>query len=73
MRAMGGYFTSDHFKLLNKWKGQNRDESNPEQNRAYEDLKITEAWDGAMIAVGADRPYIYVRNTLGSVRQAGGQ
>jgi 5-methylcytosine-specific restriction enzyme B len=45
---MAEYFTSDHFKLLNKWKGQKRDESNPEQNRAYEDLKkayeVTEAW-----------------------------
>lgn len=45
---MADYFTSDHFKLLNKWKGQKRDESNLEQNRAYEDLKkayeVTEAW-----------------------------
>lgn len=45
---MADYFTSDHFKLLNRWKGQRRDESNPEQNRAYEDLKkayeVTEAW-----------------------------
>jgi len=45
---MAGYFTSDHFKLLNKWRGQKRDESNPEQNRAYEDLKrayeVTEEW-----------------------------
>jgi 5-methylcytosine-specific restriction enzyme B len=45
---MPDYFTSDHFKLLNKWKGQRRDESNPEQNRAYEELKkayeVTEAW-----------------------------
>lgn len=45
---MANYFTSDHFKLLNRWKGQKRDESNPEQNRAYEDLKkayeVTEAW-----------------------------
>ncbi|MEZ2309890.1 McrB family protein [Paraburkholderia sp. RCC_158] len=45
---MADFFTSDHFKLLNKWKGQKRDETNPEQNRAYEDLKkayeITEAW-----------------------------
>jgi len=45
---MANYFTTDHFKLLNKWKGQKRDESNPEQNRAYEDLKkayeITEEW-----------------------------
>jgi 5-methylcytosine-specific restriction protein B len=45
---MADYFTSDHFKLLNRWKGQRRDESNPEQNRAYADLKnayeVTEAW-----------------------------
>ena len=45
---MADYFTSDHFKLLNKWKGQKRDDSNPEQNRAYEELKkayeVTEAW-----------------------------
>lgn len=45
---MADHFTSDHFKLLNKWKGQRRDESNPEQNRAYDDLKkayeVTEAW-----------------------------
>jgi 5-methylcytosine-specific restriction protein B len=45
---MAAYFTSDHFKLLNRWKGQKRDESNPEQSRAYEDLKkayeVTEAW-----------------------------
>ena len=45
---MADYFTSDHFKLLNKWKGQRRDDSNPEQNRAYEDLQkaylITEEW-----------------------------
>lgn len=49
---MTSYFTSDHFKLLNRWKGQKRDESNPEQNRAYEDLKeayeITEAWANAL-------------------------
>lgn len=51
---MADYFTSDHFKLLNKWKGQKRDESNPEQNRAYEDLKkayeVTEAWATAIKA-----------------------
>ena len=45
---MTDYFTSDHFKLLNKWKKQKRDESSPEQNRAYEELKkayeVTEAW-----------------------------
>lgn len=51
---MADYFTSEHFKLLNKWKGQKRDESNPEQNRAYEDLKkayeVTEAWAGEVKA-----------------------
>lgn len=36
-------------------------------------LPLAEAWDGAMIGVGADRPYIYVRNTLASLRQAGGR
>lgn len=45
---MADYFTSEHFKLLNKWQGQKRDDSNPEQNRAYEELKkayeVTEAW-----------------------------
>lgn len=42
------YFTNDHFAQLNKWNGQKRDESNPEQTRAYEELKtayeVTEAW-----------------------------
>lgn len=45
---MADYFTNDHFKLLNRWKGQKRDDTNPEQNRAYQDLKdaydVTEAW-----------------------------
>jgi len=45
---MADYFTTDHFKLLNRWKGQKRDDSNPEQNRAYDDLKkayeVTEDW-----------------------------
>jgi 5-methylcytosine-specific restriction protein B len=45
---MADYFTTEHFELLNKWMGQKRDESNPEQNRAYNDLKkayeITETW-----------------------------
>lgn len=36
---MADYFTSGHFKLLRRWKGQRRDESNPEQNEAYEELK----------------------------------
>ncbi|MBY0418504.1 MAG: AAA family ATPase, partial [Pararheinheimera sp.] len=45
---MTDFFTREHFKLLNKWKGQKRDESVPEQNRAYEELskayECTEAW-----------------------------
>lgn len=45
---MADYFTSDHFKLLNKWKGQKRDDSNQEQTRAYNELKqayeLTERW-----------------------------
>ncbi|KQN43364.1 restriction endonuclease [Pseudomonas sp. Leaf48] len=45
---MADYFTSDHFELLNKWKGQKRDESNLEQTRAYDELKkayeVTGAW-----------------------------
>lgn len=45
---MTGYFTSEHFKLLDKWKGEKRDDSNPEQNRAYEELKaayrVTKSW-----------------------------
>lgn len=45
---MATYFSSDHFKLLDRWKGRARDASNPEQNRAYEDLgrayAVTEAW-----------------------------
>lgn len=45
---MAEHFTSEHFKLLNRWKGQRRDDSNPEQNRAYDELKrayeLTEQW-----------------------------
>lgn len=45
---MTDFFSSEHFKLLNKWKGQKRDSSIPEQNRAYEELsrayEYTEAW-----------------------------
>jgi len=51
---MADYFTSEHFKLLKRWKGQKRDESMPEQERAYEDLKkayeVTEAWANAVKA-----------------------
>lgn len=49
---MPEYFTSDHFKLLSKWKGDKRDESNPEQDRAYDELKkayeVTEEWANAV-------------------------
>ena len=52
---MADYFTSEHFKLLNKWQGQKRDDSNPDQNRAYEELKrayeVTEAWANQLKAV----------------------
>lgn len=45
---MSDYFTSDHFELLKKWQGQKRDESNAEQNHAYDELKkaysLTERW-----------------------------
>jgi 5-methylcytosine-specific restriction protein B len=45
---MANYFTSEHFELLNKWKGKKRDYSNPEQDYAYEELgkayEVTEAW-----------------------------
>lgn len=48
MTTMADYFTSNHFELLDKWRGQARDKSNPEQNRAYEDLEaayaVTERW-----------------------------
>lgn len=46
--TMADYFTSEHFELLNRWRGQKRDESNTEQDGAYENLKnayqVTEAW-----------------------------
>lgn len=45
---MAGYFTREHFALLNQWMGKMRDKSNPEQNQAYEALKnayeVTEDW-----------------------------
>jgi 5-methylcytosine-specific restriction protein B len=45
---MTEYFTSDHFELLNKWKNQRRDDTDPNQNAAYEELSrayaITEKW-----------------------------
>ncbi|ASJ72811.1 McrB family protein [Granulosicoccus antarcticus] len=45
---MADYFTHEHFKLLNEWKGKKRDKANPDQNHAYEELKnayeVTKAW-----------------------------
>ena len=37
---MADYFTSDHFKLLNKWQGTAYDKSSPEQQKACEELKL---------------------------------
>lgn len=62
---MTDYFTSEHFDLLNKWKGQRRDESNPEQNRAYEDLKhayeVTEAWANVLQRELFPEGYVEIR------------
>ncbi|MCU4347506.1 AAA family ATPase [Acinetobacter lactucae] len=45
---MVGSFTSEQFELLDQWKGKRRDDSNEEQNHAYDELKrayeITELW-----------------------------
>jgi len=45
---MAEYFTSDHFKLLNKWKGVEYDSTNPEQQKVYADLtaayNLTKKW-----------------------------
>ena len=42
------YFTTEHFKLLNKWKGFKYDKTNPEQQEVYQELSkayaVTEAW-----------------------------
>ncbi len=49
---MADYFTSDHFKLLNKWKGTVYDKSNPEQQKVYEELSqaydVTKRWAEAV-------------------------
>jgi 5-methylcytosine-specific restriction protein B len=46
------YFNSDHFKLLNKWKGTVYDKTNPEQQRVYEELgqayDVTKQWAEAL-------------------------
>lgn len=36
---MVDYFKKEHLELLSKWKGQKYDKSDPEQNRAYDELK----------------------------------
>jgi 5-methylcytosine-specific restriction protein B len=49
---MADYFTSDHFKLLNKWKGTVYDKSNPEQQKVYNELSeafdLTKRWAEAV-------------------------
>lgn len=49
---MADYFTSDHFKLLNKWKGTIYDKSNPEQRKVYNELSeafdVTKRWAEAV-------------------------
>lgn len=46
------YFSNDHFKLLNKWKGTVYDKTNPEQQRVYEELgqayDVTKHWAEAL-------------------------
>lgn len=62
---MADYFTSNHFKLLSKWKGQKRDDSIPEQNRAYEELQmayaVTERWANQLQAKLFPTGYVEVR------------
>ena len=45
-------FTASHFELLERWKGHNRDNSDPEQNKAYKALQeayaVTEEWARAV-------------------------
>lgn len=49
---MPDYFTQEHFDLLERWGGEKRDESIPEQNHAYAELKraygITGSWANAL-------------------------
>jgi 5-methylcytosine-specific restriction protein B len=48
-----------------KWQGQKRDESNPEQNRAYDELKkayeVTERWAAELQKRQFPDGYINVR------------
>ncbi|PKM09135.1 MAG: hypothetical protein CVV14_01010 [Gammaproteobacteria bacterium HGW-Gammaproteobacteria-4] len=49
---MTDYFTSEHFELLSKWKETIYDKTDPEQSRAYAELKqayrLTEDWAKAV-------------------------
>jgi 5-methylcytosine-specific restriction protein B len=49
---MADYFTNDHFKLLNKWKGTVYDKTNPEQQAVYQELRqaydLTKRWAEAV-------------------------
>lgn len=49
---MSNGFEREHFELLAKWNGQARVSSDPEQNRAYQELKrayaATDAWARAL-------------------------
>ncbi|WP_077730632.1 AAA family ATPase [Methylocaldum sp. 14B] len=49
---MADYFTSDYFKLLNKWKGTVYDKTSPEQQKVYEELSqafdVTKRWAEAV-------------------------
>lgn len=51
---MADYFTRDHFEQLSKWAKHKHDESNPEQNQAYEYIKqayaVTQTWAGKLKA-----------------------
>lgn len=58
-------FTSEHFRLLDQWKGQKRDDANEEQNLAYDELKrayeITELWANKVKTKLFPEGYVKVR------------
>lgn len=58
-------FTSEHFRLLDQWKEQKRDNVNEEQNLAYDELKrayeITELWANKVKAKLFPEGYVKVR------------
>ncbi|MDV7507515.1 AAA family ATPase [Acinetobacter baumannii] len=62
---MVGSFTSEHFRLLDQWKEQKRDNVNEEQNLAYDELKrayeITELWANKVKAKLFPEGYVKVR------------